>query len=427
MINLFENKPALENLEKKEKVAEKEEKSNLEIVEDPQVEQEKFKQSISALKEYMLLNNASIDPEIIEKMTGKSLDQVFESLADQKLELNLKQLKSTISQTMEEIETKPSVLNFFRKQFKKTAVKASFVALMLFLKFAPDVQAMEKFDEDKDKTSDKTEVVKENKELDDGKTLELEPEDFEELELSPEEFISQNINQIKDIINGEKYEEVINNPYLLSSLYYSQKFLKNISNEVNQRNMATKIIGPIVEDLSPEFKLGVIEHFKNLSQELEIEKGVELSKLEVTPLESLDFGHGIGHNDAIDLYIEEGSDISAMQDGLVVLAETGWDPENEASTSSYLGGNTVITYNYKTNEFVRYAHLDEVNVKPGDLIQADYKIGTVGKSGMNAYKPGHGGHLHLEINKVNEYGTNQFVYNQQLQERINNTRSIASN
>lgn len=397
-----------------------------EIQADPEAEKEAFKQSIDEVNEYLKNNDGHIDPETIEMITGKSIDEVFESLADQKLELNLEQLKSSISQTIDDIDNKPSVLEFFRKQFKKPAAKASFVALMLFLKFAPDLQAMEKGDEVKDKVEDKTEVVKENQEANDGKTYEAKADDFEEANLSPGEFIDHHIDNIKDIINGEKYEEVIDNPYLLSSLYYSQKFLNHISSEANQKNMATKIIGPIVEDLSPEFKLGVIDHFKNLSQQLENEKGIEMSDSEVTPLESIDYGHGIGHNDAIDLYIEEGSDISAMQDGLVVLAETGWSADNEAGTSSYLGGNTVITYNYKTNEFMRYAHLDEVNVKPGDMIKAGDDLGKVGHSGKNACKPGHGGHLHMEINKVNEDGSNQFVYNKQLQERINNTRTIAS-
>lgn len=342
------------------------------------------------------------------------------------IKLNSADLLESLKNIMDQSE-KPNILAWIRNKFKTSVVgKATFVALMLFLKFAPDLQAMERGDTDQTEVEDKTEVVAENKEVNDGKTYEAKAADFEELNLSPDQFIDKNINNIKDIIEGEKYEEVIDNPYLLSSLYYSQRFLKHISNEANQRNMATKIIGPIVEDLSSEFKLGAIDHFKNLSKQLEQEKGIEMSVLEVTPLESLDYGHGVGHNDAIDLYIAEGSSIVAMQDGLVVLAETGWDPDNEASTSSYLGGNTVITYNYKTNEFVRYAHLDEVNIKPGDIIKAGDDLGTVGNSGMNAYKPGHGNHLHLEINKVNEDGSNQFVYNKQLQERINNTRTIAS-
>lgn len=397
----------------------------LEIQEDPGLEKEVFKQSMLEVSEYIRNNDGKIDPETVEMITGKSLDEVFESLANEKLELSLSELKDNITSTIDDMDNRPSVLEFFRKQFKKPAAKAAFVALMLFLKFSPDLQAMDKGDEDRDKVANKTELVKENK-AGDTDTYQAEGEDFEKANLSPREFIDSNVDNIKEIIKEAKYQEVINNPYLLSSLYYSQKFLKHISNEANQKNMATKIIGPIVEDLNPEFKLGVIDHFKKLSQELEQEKGVEMSELEVMPLKSIDYGHGIGHNDAIDLYIEEGSSISAMSDGLVVLAETGWSSDNEAGTSSYLGGNTIITYNYKTNEFMRYAHLEEVNVKPGEMIKAGDDLGKVGHTGMNACKPGHGGHLHLEINQVNEDGSSQFVYNKQLQERINKTRTLAS-
>ncbi len=432
MFKLFKSKSELrggQEITKPTKPIKQEEESaaDLETQEDPEV----AKNAIANVLEYykkIIEIGGNFDVAQIEQIAGMPLNKFIEALEKNpvKIELSSKELLESLKNIMTQSE-KPNILTWIRNKFTTSVTgKAVFVALMLFLKFAPDLQAMEKRSEIADEVGDKTEMVKENQELDDGKTYEANVEDFNKAELSVSEFIDSNIDDIKDIIEGEKYEAVIDNPYLLSSLYYSQKFLKNISNEVNQKNMATKIIGPIVEDLSPEFKLGVIDHFKNLSQKLEIEKGIELSKLEVTPLESLDFGHGIGHNDALDLYIAEGSNISAMQDGLVVLAETGWNPENEASTSSYLGGNTVITYNYKTNEFVRYAHLDEVNVKPGDIIKAGDDLGTVGNSGMNAYKPGHGNHLHLEINKVNEDGSNQFVYNKQLQERINNTRVVAN-
>lgn len=117
-----------------------------------------------------------------------------------------------------------------------------------------------------------------------------------------------------------------------------------------------------------------------------------------------------------------------MGSGIVVLAETGWQEEDEVSTSSTKGGNTVIVYNYLTKEFSRYAHLDEVSLEPGQLVMPGDKVGTVGHTGTNACKPGHGGHLHFEINAYNsDKKTNESVLAPQLKERIENTRALASN
>jgi len=91
-----------------------------------------------------------------------------------------------------------------------------------------------------------------------------------------------------------------------------------------------------------------------------------------------------------------------MSRGIVVLAENGWDMENEFSTSSMRGGNTVIVFSGEDKSFYRYAHLRETAVQTGTILPSGTRIGTVGDTGINASKPGHGGHLHLEINKYDQ-------------------------
>jgi murein DD-endopeptidase MepM/ murein hydrolase activator NlpD len=88
-----------------------------------------------------------------------------------------------------------------------------------------------------------------------------------------------------------------------------------------------------------------------------------------------------------------------MTSGVVVLAQEGWDPEQPLATVSQRGGNEVIIFNPETNRFYRYCHLDMVFVQTRDIIPAGVALGTVGHSGKNASRKGHGQHLHLEINQ----------------------------
>lgn len=247
MFKLFKNKgetvKKAEVLPKEIEKPSQEKAPDLETQEDPEVEKEAFRKSIDEVIKYLKNNDGRIDPETIEMITGKPIDAVFESLADQKLELNLEQLKSSISATIDDMDNKPSVLEFFRKQFKKPAAKAAFVTLMLFLKFAPDLQAMERGSEDK--VEDKTEVVKENKEVEDGKTYEAKADDFQGDRLDSEveyedleryskldlsnyfdtdkaDISEDNLNEIKDsfskflnTINSDNYKQVMASDFKL--------------------------------------------------------------------------------------------------------------------------------------------------------------------------------------------------------------------
>ncbi len=91
-----------------------------------------------------------------------------------------------------------------------------------------------------------------------------------------------------------------------------------------------------------------------------------------------------------------------MTGGLVVLAESGWTVDNELSTSSGRGGNTVIVFNLNDESFYRYAHMQEIKVSAGNIVGNGEEIGVVGHSGTNASKPGHGAHLHFEINRYDK-------------------------
>ena len=102
--------------------------------------------------------------------------------------------------------------------------------------------------------------------------------------------------------------------------------------------------------------------------------------------------------------MKEGSPVYCGGRGPVVLAEGDWNADQPFSTRSIRGGNAVIVFDPRENRFYRYCHLEKVLVQPGALVEAGRQIGIVGHTGFNASRPGHGGHLHFEINQY-EGGT----------------------
>ncbi|MCF7820789.1 MAG: hypothetical protein K9M44_04995 [Candidatus Pacebacteria bacterium] len=296
------------------------EESKAEETESKKQEEKKLKeqtlnQTVSDINEYIKVNG-KIDPETVELMAGTSLEDFLnniESRENLKLELNLSQLKEEVAKSIETLE-EPARENWWRKIVNKSAVKASFVALMLFLKFAPDAQAS--FNKDEDNVKDKTENVKDNQaENDDANTYNLSDADLEKMNSSEEgiekdnssiekpmsidQFTDSQIEDIKNIINNQEYDQITSNPYLMSALYYSQKFVKQISNEKYQTSAAKKIMGQVADLIDDDFREGALEALEEQTKVLEKEQGKTISTSEFTPIESIDYGHGINHNDAM--------------------------------------------------------------------------------------------------------------------------------
>ncbi|MGQ9857057.1 MAG: M23 family metallopeptidase [Thermodesulfobacteriota bacterium] len=117
-----------------------------------------------------------------------------------------------------------------------------------------------------------------------------------------------------------------------------------------------------------------------------------------------DFYHGNRHggHPAHDIFIPDRdrncrSDASgnpvavrAFASGVVVGINTGWEPGSDIR-----GGNYVWVLNPGSELYCYYAHLDEVHVRLGQLLEAGQRLGTVGRSGKNAYPPRSPTHLHF--------------------------------
>lgn len=242
-----------------------------------------------------------------------------------------------------------------------------------------------------------------------------------------EQFVLDQVNKIKEIIINKKYHDILSNPYLTYCLYYLQSFLDLVSDPKNQHSVPEKIIGSVAHLITPEFRAQAILFLEKQTKDRERLENKKISTKRVLPLKKFSFG-GIGknHNNAVDLFANELSPVYSSGSGLVIVADNNWSPNNELSSSSIKGGNTVIVFNYLTREFFRYAHFNKVTVNPGELIMAGENLGTVGHTGENASLPGHGQHLHFEIHKyLNDENTNQALIIDDLKKRLGDLEHIA--
>lgn len=196
---------------------------------------------------------------------------------------------------------------------------------------------------------------------------------------------------------GNPYQ-FFKSPYLVFALYYSDRFLKKLSSGGMEYDVAEQIIRRFADKITPEIRERYVLMLDKISESIPKTEFLKTS----SPLERFAYGKGKNHPDAIDLFIKEGAPIKAMRAGVVVAAERTWKKEDPFSTASLKGGNSVIIYNSADKVFYRYCHLENVFINPNEKIIAGTKIGTVGHSGLNASKPGHGEHLHFEINQYEQ-------------------------
>jgi murein DD-endopeptidase MepM/ murein hydrolase activator NlpD len=92
-------------------------------------------------------------------------------------------------------------------------------------------------------------------------------------------------------------------------------------------------------------------------------------------------GYWLPAHPAIDLGASTGTTVRAADDGIV--AQAGW--------SSYGYGNYVVINHYDGYQTL-YAHLNRIDVSPGEAVARSQQIGAVGSTGRST-----GPHLHFEV------------------------------
>ena len=86
--------------------------------------------------------------------------------------------------------------------------------------------------------------------------------------------------------------------------------------------------------------------------------------------------------------------VIAVAPGLVVSAHGQWQP-----SSVIRGGNYVWFYDPVRSRYTYYAHLDQVFVKVGQVVSRGEHLGTVGRTGLNAYPKRSPTHLHFTVHE----------------------------
>ncbi|HAY34177.1 MAG TPA: peptidase M23 [Bacteroidetes bacterium] len=84
-------------------------------------------------------------------------------------------------------------------------------------------------------------------------------------------------------------------------------------------------------------------------------------------------------------------EILSMTGGIVIETRKNWTTEN----MDIKGGNIVYVYDNYTNGLFYYAHLEDVFVDVGDYVSPGKPLGTMGRTGKNAFPSRSPTHLHL--------------------------------
>lgn len=208
--------------------------------------------------------------------------------------------------------------------------------------------------------------------------------------------VAGEVAKARRILDDLNAENLLASPYLVSAIYYHDGFLSDFAVDRDTGAPERRIIGQISNMLSRDRKARFIE----LLHEIPAHSDPAGAARSAVPVAYSKIGGGLRtHRYAIDLFAPEGATVHAVSRGIVVLADREWNPANLFSTTSRKGGNAVIVFDPDHDRFYRYCHMSTVQVSSGELVEASQIVGSVGHSGLNASQPGHGRHLHFEMNE----------------------------
>lgn len=85
-------------------------------------------------------------------------------------------------------------------------------------------------------------------------------------------------------------------------------------------------------------------------------------------------------------------EVLSASSGIVVSVNLDWKP-----SSPIRGGNYIWIYDPVKDRYYYYAHLNEVFVKVGQRVFKGERLGTVGRTGLSAYRSKSPTHLHFTV------------------------------
>jgi len=219
--------------------------------------------------------------------------------------------------------------------------------------------------------------------------------------------VALEVAKAEEIMAHLSAESAFASAFLVSGVYYHDGFLEGYPAERPDVDPTSRVVALILHAMPPGFKGRYFELLRALAAAPAPIVGSREPPLRPVAYEPPpEAGRGrrrrieIAHDDALDMFVDEGTPVESSTDGLVIEAQTGWKAEDPFSTSAVRGGNEVIVFDPLGNRFYRYCHLAIVLVAAGQRVERGDFLGTVGHTGFNAVMPGHGQHLHFEINRV---------------------------
>ena len=108
--------------------------------------------------------------------------------------------------------------------------------------------------------------------------------------------------------------------------------------------------------------------------------------------------------------------VVSITSGVVVAIEKYWKPDSELR-----GGKYIYIFDPVNQLLFYYAHNSTVQVQVCDVITAGKVIGTVGRSGKNAFKKRSPTHLHLMVLKTEN---NNFLNPVNIYEKLKTARTL---
>ena len=245
--------------------------------------------------------------------------------------------------------------------------------------------------------------------------------------VAPSEAIEQRVEaevaKADSILEDLSESNLFDSPYLAAAMYYRDGFLADFDDEKPQADPGRRIVARLDREITPERRSAYVALLRGVwsgqASDLDSAPALVLPvPVSVAPPAAAVVRtasrksrkkarvrwrrRASNHEYALDLFVREGTGVESATRGVVILADQGWIPGQAFVTTSQKGGNSVIVFDPDGDRFFRYAHLDRVSVKPGQIVHAGDAIGTVGHTGLNASRPRHGGHLHLEVNQFED-------------------------
>jgi murein DD-endopeptidase MepM/ murein hydrolase activator NlpD len=100
------------------------------------------------------------------------------------------------------------------------------------------------------------------------------------------------------------------------------------------------------------------------------------------------------NQDGLDDVTGRPVEVISVSSGIVVSVNLNWEP-----SSPIRGGNYIWIYEPIRSRYYYYAHLNEIFANVGQIISKGDRLGTVGRTGVQAYPKRSPTHLHFVVHQ----------------------------